>query len=784
MKTLLRDVALILRHNKRARHLLVMAVLASIGAQLSPMSNHLGFVSALIAALLGSVAAASVGATIPSQLREDVERKQNRSGPTVLLAAITYAVVWVLLLGLITWVASKFRAPCATGKGSVWWLVVAFPGPILASMMGLLMGSVVSKRGRAGLWAMLMIVVFVVWSVVRFYQTPGVFSFDPFFGFWPGVLYDESIRLDSTILTYRLGTLAWMLSLGSLFVSLWDVETTKLRRPTTTPSLVLSVVSTLLALGVYAAGPMLGHRMDAADVEQELGGRINGTKCNLVYARSIGTHDARLHFQDCEFRVRQIERYFGLQIHRPITAFIFEDSAQKQRLMGAADTYLAKPWRNEVYLQNESFPHPVLKHELAHAVAREMGAWPFYATSRYRLLPLPGIIEGAAVAAAWEGESDATPHEWTHAMMDAQLLPNIESIMGIGFYGHSAGTAYTAAGSFIRWLIEQKGTARFQQLYRTGDFQDSYGTSLSVLVQQWKRFLVTVPVRAATQQRASARFRRASIFARVCPHETAESINRAGTLLSTGAVVLARDELLRAVRNDPTDTYARMALAEAWTRMHEPQRARAVGEELARVLGPTAAERVRSRVADVVWRWEGPAAARSLYTEMNVSVFDEDESRTLEVRRWAVTLPSSVAETEAQEAVRDLLVGRENLPVNPLTAVARLSSVIADPTAQPSTHAMAVYLVVRQLWRTHRYDAALRQGLSIDQTLLPTDQVRWEAQRLIASSQFHLGQFAQAEAGFRALAANTARTSGGREDARDWAERAASMGAAQGSPHH
>ena len=37
--------------------------------------------------------------------------------------------------------------------------------------------------------------------------------------------------------------------------------------------------------------------------------------------------------------------------------------------MGAADTYIAKPWRREVYVQAAGYPHPVLGHELMHVLA-------------------------------------------------------------------------------------------------------------------------------------------------------------------------------------------------------------------------------------------------------------------------------------------------------------------------------------------------------------------------------------------------------------------------------
>ena len=37
--------------------------------------------------------------------------------------------------------------------------------------------------------------------------------------------------------------------------------------------------------------------------------------------------------------------------------------------MGAGGTNIAKPWRREIYLQDDVWPHPVMPHELAHIVA-------------------------------------------------------------------------------------------------------------------------------------------------------------------------------------------------------------------------------------------------------------------------------------------------------------------------------------------------------------------------------------------------------------------------------
>ncbi len=750
---------------RRAQVFLALGALVALAMQGSPLSNHLGYASALIAGLVGSFVAAVVASVLPSTVRGS--SGPLRSAGALLAVAVGYALGWVSLLAGITAGAGLWRAPCAPGVGALWWLLLGVFGPTLGACAGLLAGGVFTRPRAAGRAAAAVVPVFVLWSVARFYRTPGVFAFDPFFGFWPGVLYDESIRLDEAMVTYRLGTAGWIVALAALFVALYDPTRGALGRPRSPPALLAALGGLTLGLAVYLAGPSLGHRMDASEIARTLGGRIDGGRCALRYARTLSPREARLHFEDCEVRVAQVERFFGVRMDGPITVFIFESAEQKQRLMGAANTYIAKPWRGEVYLQHDAFPHPVLMHELAHVIARRFARGPFGVTTRWGA-PIPGLIEGAAVAAAWEGESDASAHEWSRAMLDAGLLPPLDRILGLGFYAYGAGTSYTAAGSFSRWLIETRGVARFRDVYRDADFERAYGASLATLESAWRAYLSSLAIPERIAVRARTRFRRASLFARVCPHETADAVDRSELHLLAGDVSRARDALVRAVHDDPTSSFARAMLAEAWVRLGDVPRARALAEQAASELGPAAAARVWLRVADVVWRWRGADEARPLYSRVDPGLFDEDEGRTAEVKRWAIELEGP---SEAAEAVRDLLVGRGPLGPDPTVAVARLSSVLEAPSSPPAARAMAGYLTARQLFKNRREQAALARALSADASALPTARLRAELQRIIAESRFHLGDRDGAARAFRVLADDPSRPTGLRDVARDWLDR-------------
>src|SRR5207244_4084807 len=104
---------------------------------------------------------------------------------------------------------------------------------------------------------------------------------------------------------------------------------------------------------------------------------------------------------DAEFRYAQVAKALGLDpstAGAKITCYLFADAAEKRRFTGAAQTQIAKPWRREIYLQHQPWPHGAIKHELAHALAARFGD-PLFGVARHGVSFDVGLIEGVAVAA-------------------------------------------------------------------------------------------------------------------------------------------------------------------------------------------------------------------------------------------------------------------------------------------------------------------------------------------------------------------------------------------------
>ena len=685
-----------------------------------------------------------------------------RSGVGSGLIVALVAVVIGLLHGLRV-------GTCDLWGGLAYFGLTAGFGAALAGLWGVVVGEV--ARGRRFRKTVAVLLAFAgplasaLISVGRFATSPMIYAYDPFVGYFSGTLYDTVVEPGPALLWYRLGTTATLV-FGFAFASLLRRSGGRLRKvPVLAPRhrlrALLAAVALVGTVTLTASGVRLGHWSTAASIAKDLGARKDGARCTVIYPTSLRDDEAALVLKDCEEELAEVEAHFGVRGPERLTAFFFRDSADKKRLMGAADTYIAKPWRYEVYLQYAPFPHPVLKHELAHVVAAEMAPGPLHITAQASFIPVPGLIEGAAVAGAWEGESDVTPHQWSRTMLEAGLAPRVRTLTGLGFFTSASLTAYTAAGSFCRWLHDTRGAERFRTLYATGDFEASYGTSVVALEREWHTFLRTVAVPERTLARARTRFRRASIFGRQCPFELEALATDAHRHLAAGEVRRAEEEYATLVSRDPTDARTRMQLAVARVRAGDVPGALRVADEAERALGVAAGNRVRMAAADATWRWRGGGEALAIYGRLDEGLFEEDEARTL-----AIKLRVLREGGERAEALRDLLIGRGELDASPTVAAVRLSALHAR-TRDP----MASYLVGRQLFAYERFEEMLA-AVDLDGVASLGDaRVLAEARRMVATARYRAGDLVGARVMFEAIGADETRPMGVRETARDWVDR-------------
>jgi hypothetical protein len=187
--------------------------------------------------------------------------------------------------------------------------------------------------------------------------------------------------------------------------------------------------------------------------------------------------------------------------------------------VGAAHTSYTKPWLAEIHIHDAPAPHPVLRHELVHALASVAAPPPLRVPARAGVVPAGGLIEGLAMALDRPARD---LHGRTRVLRDLGLLPPAAALMGdAGFFSAAPARAYVAAGSFIRFLIDTRGGAGVLEVYGGRDWARAFGVPLPELEREWQRELDATVVPPGLRKDAEARFHDPGLFGRRCARETA-----------------------------------------------------------------------------------------------------------------------------------------------------------------------------------------------------------------------------------------------------------------------
>src|SRR5262249_36971560 len=175
----------------------------------------------------------------------------------------------------------------------------------------------------------------------------------------------------------------------------------------------------LAALLMLYRSADLGFHVSSADIAEALGGRRE-TPHFVIYYPTGAPFETELDAiaEDHELRLLQVTRFFGVDPPRAkIASFYFANAADKARWMGAQNAYIAKPWRHEIYISHEEFPHGALRHEIAHVVPGAFGDPAVHVSVRLPLRFNVGLIEVSAVATYRPAGTSQTTHHAVQAML-------------------------------------------------------------------------------------------------------------------------------------------------------------------------------------------------------------------------------------------------------------------------------------------------------------------------------------------------------------------------------
>ncbi|RYE88995.1 MAG: hypothetical protein EOO75_12555, partial [Myxococcales bacterium] len=398
---------------------------------------------------------------------------------------------------------------------------------------------------------------------------------------------------------------------------------------------LLGAVLLCASAGLWLYGDRFDFTHDASSIEAGLGGRLEGPRCTVIHPRTLERREAALLLRDCEEQLADIEEVLGARGPERITAFFFRDAAEKKRFMGAANTYIAKPWRAEVYLQTAPYPHPVLGHEIAHVVGSSFGQGPFrIAGSVHGLLPNPGLIEGLATSASPDDDA-LTDLEWCKAMKDQGLLPDVASLFTLSFLGHSSSRAYTIAGAFVGYVRDRFGARVVRAWYGGGDLAVLTERPWATLEAEFRAQLDTLSLSEAARAHASAKFGKPGVFGRRCPHLLDRLRGEGEACVRDHDLEAAGRAFEAALRVDASDARTRLDVAALAAARGDGAEADARYRVLLEDASAQVRDRARDQLGDLLLLRGAYAEAGAMFETIARETEDEDLARSAEVKLLA-----------------------------------------------------------------------------------------------------------------------------------------------------
>jgi tetratricopeptide (TPR) repeat protein len=674
---ILRDLPWAWRRTSTRGALVLAAILGAAAGSL-PLLEVPGYELSEAAALLAALALG------PWLGIAAARRELARGEPSPIAAwASSSATAVLLLAGLFA--GSALRAafgPCPPLQEAAFFPALAVPSALLGCALGSALG--LASRGRravAGLLYAGVVLLALTWRLLALYRGPEAYLLDPLLGYFPGPLYDEAVPLDGRLLAARTGALGWAAAVagGAALARWWTRRRDGGARALRGPGALTAAGLALVAAGWCARVALQGGADLRGAIADRLGGRRDGPRCTLFLASEKPAAAADELLAECEFHAADVAAILGIPSPPHVTVYLYRSVEEKRQLIGASHTDFTRPWRAEIHLLDQPLPHPVLRHEIVHAVASALAPGPFHVPARLRVLPDLTLVEGLAVALE-SHRSGFTLSQWSRAARDLGYLPDLGRTLGpAGFWSQAPARAYTAAGSFLAFLLRRHGPAAVGAAYRTGDLATALGEPLPALVREWQRSLDEVAPEEDLTVAAARWFGRGSIFERRCAREAAALLRRAGAEAALGRTAQACHLYDREARIDRApDALELSANVLAQSGQLDAAEA-ALREAAARIPPEDLGQRaeLRAEEGDLRWRRGDAAGAIRDWSDAGRYPFQRAQARLLEVKALAAADPA------LGPAVRSLLLD----PRDPggLVEVAR------------SRHPLAGYLAGRWL---------------------------------------------------------------------------------------
>ncbi|HET6510643.1 MAG TPA: hypothetical protein VFH43_00515 [Candidatus Kapabacteria bacterium] len=456
----------------------------------SPIFRVLGFEYSAISALLLSILVGFYTAVGIS--KQALSRFQ---------LAFDALKLWAIPLFLSA-VSLLFVPNCAFGEGLEFYTLIALPTTIFALAFGAGFG-LLTRSTRSAIWLFgaFWLASFLV-SLLPGYLYPQLFTYGWQYGFFPGLIWDEYIRLNSA---YGWHLVEWAVLAILILMLAWPGERRAQRW-----GKIFAVAAIYFALIFLRSenGVVSSH----AKVERSLNSRlITASAVVHYYAPSLSSEELSMLRQDISWYIHDIRSKLALKDTHRVSIYLYPDTESLYRLVGTRNASIAKPWLSELHIAKENLHS--LRHELVHVLVREWGSYPFYASLS------TAMTEGIAMALEPNYDGVHTLHEHASAILRMRLASGVSDIMGFaGFAANASTTSYVLAGSFTRYLLDHYPVASLADAYAWPDIEQAYQKPLKELEREWVAAIS--PLSSSMDRGDSLRtefyFKRSSIIQQPC----------------------------------------------------------------------------------------------------------------------------------------------------------------------------------------------------------------------------------------------------------------------------
>ena len=770
--------------------LITFGVLGLILANV-PLFNILAFEFCAVLALSISLVGAHVTLTVVRQMKRHPEVLSGSPGQIIsrcFWSALTFNLsLLVLPLSIILLNALRVKN-CNFAEGFLFFFLLPIISCLYATAAGVFFGFWIKRRWLGYLAYLGFLVVSCVPVVINLIFHPPVFAYHATFGYFPGPIYDFVIPITSTLLIARAETLLWTVLFLGLTFSMCEISRDTELMPQLRGRKLLSplakhvglylLIVCLIGFQFYAGA--LGIRPTRNDIAEALGGFRETAHFEIFYARELQTQIDQI-AEDCEFQYAQLVDYLtpeDRKLSRKVQAYIYASTDQKKKLTGAGNTSVEDPFGHGFHIHVQGFPHPVLKHELAHVFTVP---W-----SPLKVSLKIGLHEGIAVAADWD-EGKLTAHQWAKAMRQMEIAPPLSAIMGIGFWGHAGSRSYLLAGSFVRFLVDTYGIEKFKRVFPTGNFMRHYAKDLPALEQEWLTFLDSIPLRDEDIAYANYRLKQRSVFERVCAHEMATLRNTAWQAFYRKDFVTATETFETMLSDEPDNPSTLRGLMYSAYRSQAYDKALSLADRIASKKDPLFSPEAILLKGDIHWRRNEHKQA--IYTYGSIRTEYETMARRRSKRIAALSYEGDTqtppnATVQTGKSVRELF---RSVLVEPKDAAEKMAALSICLQAEPDiwlASLLAGELLHRekawQLSNQYLHSAVTQlEKLAVSaeaSTPTPLTQQQYkdlalEGRRLIGINAYHQQDYETALNAFSAIAKNEALPLGTILKAEEWQQR-------------